>query len=258
MPDKKRDTVFRSAPGFELRAATDTDAGGMPTMVVNFARFDEWTEIRSLFEGHFLERFVEGAFAKTIREQFANIRSLLQHGRDPSVGMKPLGRITDLREQADGAYADVQLLDAPYVRELVPGLKEGLFGASFQFRPVRQEIVEKPVRSDHNPDGLPEITVTEAMVHEVGPVTFGAYPNASSSIRSLTDDMIFEQMLREQPDRLRELLTEKSSSDQTPDPDGSTSTEERAPDTVVSTPALEIARRRLLLMQRRYVGTPGI
>src|SRR4051812_15818681 len=115
---------YRSAP-YELREGAD---GAAPVMTINFARFDEWTEINSVFEGRFMERMAPGSFDKTFKEQGNKIRAIFQHGRDPQVGDKPLGPITDLREEKDGAWADVQLLDAQYVRDIAEGLKAGVYG----------------------------------------------------------------------------------------------------------------------------------
>jgi hypothetical protein len=201
-----RDHLFRAVyPGVELRAADDGEDGG-PTMIGHFAVFNEWTEIHSIFEGDFLERFVPGAFKKTIRENRDGMRVLFQHGFDYSVGDKPLGPIEDLREDAQGAYYEVPLLDASYVRdEILPGLEAGLYGASMRFRVMREEFVEEPGSSDHNPGGLPERTVKEAQVREFGPVTFPAYAGASAGVRSLSDEFVFGRFARN-PERLRELV----------------------------------------------------
>src|SRR5215208_2324308 len=86
--------------GVELREAGD----GGPVMFGYFTPYDRWTEIDSFFEGNFMERTVRGAFKKTIRENLPNMRSLFQHGRDPMIGMKPLGPIDVLREEDEGPY----------------------------------------------------------------------------------------------------------------------------------------------------------
>lgn len=238
MPDLPRDNLFRSVLRLELRAADDTD-DDTPTMTGHFAVFDQWTEINSIFEGRFLERFAPGAFRKTFGENRDGMRVLFQHGRDPMIGDKPLGTIETLREDSDGAFYEVPLLDAPYVREtILPGLEAGLYGASFRFRAVREEIVDEPKRSDRNPDGLPERTVKEAAVQEFGPVTFPAYEGATAGVRSVTD------LFRLRPDELRELLERhKTSSDD--------NIEELAP-AERATPALELAQMHLDLMARRH------
>jgi hypothetical protein len=52
--------VRESLPQVRLRSAAN---GGMPTLVGHFASFNEWTEIRSTVEGHFMERIAPGATA---------------------------------------------------------------------------------------------------------------------------------------------------------------------------------------------------
>ena len=106
--------------GLELRGDSD---GEPPRLVGHFARFGEWAEIDSTFEGHFLERVAPGAFKKTLAENRNRIKVLFQHGQDPQIGDKPLGPVDILREDEEGAYYEVPLLDAPYVREMIlPGL----------------------------------------------------------------------------------------------------------------------------------------
>ena len=186
-----RENLVRAVmPGLELRE-TDT---GMPTMFGHFARFNEWTEINSAWEGRFMERIAPGAFAKTIAENRNGMRVLFDHGHDPSIGNKPLGTIADLREDEAGAHYEVDLFDAEYVRELLPGLKAGALGASFRFKVMREDFDKKAEASETNPDGLPERTITEAKVMEFGPVTFPAYSGATAGVRSLTDDFILAQL----------------------------------------------------------------
>lgn len=189
-----RDNLFRALfAGERVRAvelrAEDGDQGDGRTMVGHFAVFNVWTEINSFFEGNFMERFASGSFKKTIREQRDRMRVLFQHGRDPIVGDKPLGPIEELAEDDVGPAYKVPLLRAAYVDDhVLPGLAAGLYGASFRFRVMKEEVVEEPGTSDHNPKGLPERTVKEAQVMEFGPVTFPAYAEASAGVRSLTDD----------------------------------------------------------------------
>jgi HK97 family phage prohead protease len=204
MDSGKGQTVIRAfRPGIELRAAGE---GEMPTLHGHFAVFDRWAEINSWMEGHFLERFSPGAFAKTFKEGRDKIKVLFQHGQDPQIGDKPLGPVERLEEDSTGGYYEVRMLDTDYNRELVPGLEAGLYGASMRFEALRQIWDEEPSKSDHNPDGLPERTITEARVPEFGPVTFPAYAEATAGVRSLTDRFLFE-MIERDPARARELLT---------------------------------------------------
>lgn len=199
-----RDSLVRGAFPLELRAAGDGD-GGMPTLVGHFAVFNRWTKIDSFWEGEFMESIARGAFKKTFTENRSNMRCLFQHGRDSSVGDKPLGPIDVLREDDEGGYYEVPLLDTTYNREILPGLEKGLYGASFRFSVMKESINQKPDRSDHNPDGLPERIVQEARVQEFGPVTFPAYADATAGVRSLTDDFIYRQVVGD-PERLMAFL----------------------------------------------------
>lgn len=175
--------------GSEQRAAGA--AGGSTdgnTMYGHFAVFDQWTEINSWFEGNFMERIAPGAFKKTIAENRPNIRALFQHGHDPSIGDKPLGPVDVLREDTHGAYYEVPLLDARYVQEdVLPGLRAGLYAASFRFQAMREEMADDPGVSAHNPKGLPERTLKELRLYEFGPVTFPAYEGATAGVRSAAD-----------------------------------------------------------------------
>lgn len=181
----KENLIRATFPGkLVVRDAGEAD----PVMDIQFARYNEWTEIHSSFEGHFMERIASKAFVKTIAENSDNMRVLFQHGRDPQVGNKVLGSIRSLKDTETGPRAQVPLYDTSYNRDLLPGLKDGAYGASFQFKVMREEFEPNPERSDHNPQGLPERTITEAKVMEFGPVTFPAYEGATAGVRSLTLD----------------------------------------------------------------------
>jgi HK97 family phage prohead protease len=179
--------AFSSFSG-EGGAVAEREVAGQPlTLFGHFARFNEWTEIDSIWEGRFLERVAPGAFARTLTRDRDSIKVLFQHGKDPQVGSKPLGVPAVLREDEQGAAYEVPLLDTSYNRELVPGLRAGVYGASFRFSIQRELFVQKPERSSYNPDGLPERTIQEANLFEFGPVSFPAYQGATAGVRSLTD-----------------------------------------------------------------------
>lgn len=184
--------------------------GSLGTLTGHFAVFNRWTEIDSFFEGNFMERIAPGAFKKTFREQGDQIKVLFQHGRDTQIGSKPLGPIEELKEDDVGGSYAVPLLDTAYNRELLPGLKAGLYGASFRFSVVREDVVSEPKPSDQNPKGIPERTIKEARVMEFGPVTFPAYAEATAGVRSLTDwfgeGRQALERLTSDSDRLRALL----------------------------------------------------
>ena len=157
----------------------------MKTMVGHFAVFNSWAKIDSMYEGTFMERIAPGAFVRSFKENRANIRVTLNHGSDPMAGDKPLGPITELREDGTGAYYEVPLIDTSYTRDILAGLEAGLYGASFRFQVIQEEFETRAARSDHNPEGLPERTILEAAVSEFGPVTYPAYAGASAGVRAV-------------------------------------------------------------------------
>jgi HK97 family phage prohead protease len=165
----------------EYRDESNADDGTIGTLEGHFAVWDQWTEINSSWEGHFLERIKPSAFDKTLSEHTPKV--LFQHGQDPVVGDKPLGKIREVRSDAQGMYYNVGLLDTSYNRDIQPGLKAGLYGSSFRFAVVKEDFKRDAKRSDHNPEGLPERTILEATLPEFGPVTFPAYMAADATAR---------------------------------------------------------------------------
>lgn len=188
--DAPTDRLVRALPAMpELRAADDDAGDTIGTLFGHFARFGEWTEIHSYFEGDFLERIGRGAFAKTIADRAGNLadfKVLFNHGHD-NVGRQVLGVPEEVREDPEGVYYEVPLFDTSYNRDLLPGLRSGAYGASFMFSVIRDEWNDEPGVSDHNPKGLPERTIHEVRLYEFGPVTFPAYAGATAGARSLTD-----------------------------------------------------------------------
>ena len=184
-PDSDRGGHLYRAVSPEIQVVRAADGGQPPILSGHFAVFDEPTLIDSFIEGTFIERIAPGAFKKTFRENGEQIKVLFQHGCDPNIADKPLGPISELREDGSGAFYEVPLLDTDYVSELIPGLRAGLYGASFCFRAIKEEFNEDPGVSAANPKGLPERTIQEAQVLEFGPVTFPVYAGATAGVRSI-------------------------------------------------------------------------
>src|SRR6266516_6725159 len=56
-----------------------------------FAPYDEWTEINSRVEGHFMERHERSAWAQSIQPQHrSSLRVLFHHGEHAQTGVLPL------------------------------------------------------------------------------------------------------------------------------------------------------------------------
>ena len=192
--------VVRLAPAPALAPAKTDD--GLGLLDVRFSQFDNWYRIASMWEGEFLERIERGAFAKTIKEQGDRVRSLFDHGFDPSIGDKVLGTVVDLREDADAAVGVVDLFDTSYNRDLLPGLEAGVYGASMRMAVIRDEWNDEPGISEHNVKGIPERTIKEVRLVEFGPVTFGANPAATSGMQRSSTDDYYERLRSRDPERV--------------------------------------------------------
>jgi len=193
MLDKDRSASVESAVRmceFSDAISLRSTADGKDVMSVKFAVYNQWTEINSRAEGHFLERIAPGAFDNVIRSNGNKFKVLYEHGKDPQIGNKPIGTPVSVRSMRDGVHAEVELFDTNYVNELKPAIRAGQLGASFRFGVDESGVqVDYPsVATAHNPEMLPERTITNIKrVPEFGPVTFGAYPGASTGMRSGTD-----------------------------------------------------------------------
>lgn len=176
-------------PGLHVRADDGDEGNGATVVDITFARFGVWNEIDSFHEGRFMERIAPGAFKKTIDERGDRVKILFNHGHDV-LGELPIGRSTEIVERSEGPVATVELFDeSPDVARLLPALRSDppVLGASYRFRVVKQEMDDDPEPSDHNPLALPERTLTEIQLFELGPVTFPADEGTSVGVRSLTD-----------------------------------------------------------------------
>jgi hypothetical protein len=183
--------VYRATEPAAMQLVEADDVA--PMLEGRMMPYDEWTEIKSRVEGHFLERFSPGALAKTMAERSDRIRVLFEHGLDV-LGGQTIAAIEEMRDEPDGAYYRASLLDG-LPNLLISGLRRGLYGSSVRYGPVKWDRVKFPKRSEHNPDGLEERTVREGFVKEFSVTTFPQYAGATAHIRSLTDDIAAHKLL---------------------------------------------------------------
>lgn len=160
--------------------------------------FDTWTEINS-WEGRFRERIHPGAVTKTVRERADQVKVLFNHGMDPQIGDKPLGKPRTMEVQQQGLWTETPLDDTSYNADLKALLRSGaLDGMSFRFSVVREEW-------DKEDTDLPERTIIELKLHEFGPVTFPAYAATQVGMRGAPA----MQLWRDTPDEGRRQLLEQ-------------------------------------------------
>lgn len=176
--DAPKQDLIRLTPRIELRA----DGDGR-TLFGYMALFNEPTVINS-WEGRFIEKFAPGAFRKTLRDKGQTIVPLFNHGFDPSIGDKPLGRFSTLKEDRTGLYYEVPLSDTSYNADIAALVRDDAIpGNSFRFSVVKEEWEEPSATTNK----LPVRTVLEAKLMEGGPVTFPAYQATQVGIRSRVD-----------------------------------------------------------------------
>lgn len=195
-----RADLIRMATGLEVRASADGDGR---TLVGYAARFNSDTVINS-WEGQFIERIAPGAFKRTLKNNGDRVKILFNHGMDPSIGDKPLGRATVMREDAQGLYVEVPLSRTSYNNDLIALLEDGAIdGMSFRFSvPEGGDAWEQPKRKGQ----LPVRTLNEVKLAELGPVTFPAYQSTTAGVRSREDFAVWNQLPDEKRDAIFEIL----------------------------------------------------
>lgn len=211
--DLLRDNLLRVVAPADLELREEGE--GPPVMFGHFTPIGQWAEIHSEREGHFMERTAEGVFDESFER--STPRVLFQHGRDPSVGEQILGIPAVLRSDA---YAEVPLFRG--VPELiVEGLRAKAYGQSYRFNVGHDEVDWKPDKSDFNPNGIPQRTITKATVYEFGPVTFPAYADTVAGVRSITDwyrsptfQVELEELARERPGELARRIARVLTADE--------------------------------------------
>ncbi len=139
--------------------------------------FDRWTTIDS-WEGSFKERIAPGAVNQTLKVARNQVKVLFNHGMDPSIGDKPLGKPTVMEPDTRGLYVEVPLSDTSYNNDLLALMSDGAIdGQSFRFSVVKEDWAKTDTK-------MPERTITELRLYEFGPVTFPAYQSTTVGIRS--------------------------------------------------------------------------
>ncbi len=150
--------------------------------------YSQWTEIHDR-SGTFMESIGPGAFRSALADP-SGIRVIYAHGHDPLIGSRPLGPLTALRSNNIGLEYEAPMFDNIAGRELLGPLRSGLLGSSFRFTVEDEQFTPNPGRSEWNPQGLPERTVLQANVMEIGPCPFPAYSGATAGMKPEGPDML--------------------------------------------------------------------
>ena len=158
----------------ELRVSSEGDA---PKKICGYAaRFNEFSEMM----GWFREKIAPGAFAEALKSSDA--RALFNHDPNHVLGRESAGTLS-LREDDAGLFYEITPPDTQWARDLVASIERGdIKESSFAFSMAGGieewvDSVEPRVRTLHRIGEL----------FDVSPVTYPAYPGATSGIRSLED-----------------------------------------------------------------------
>jgi HK97 family phage prohead protease len=169
--------------------------------------YEEWSEVDSIAEGHFMERFARGSFTKTLAEQADRVRVYFEHGKSKIFDSQPIAEMRETWEQPDGVYFRAALLDG--LPELfLNGLRRGLYGASVGAKVIKLDRFRNVERSDYNPQGLEERTYKEVRAFDFSVTPRPHYASASVAMRSINDNLLIERLL-DDPKRFFDLLTRR-------------------------------------------------
>lgn len=209
------------ATEFDVRA---TDNGGH-TVAGAAAVFNRLSQNL----GGFVERVAPGAFAKTIQE--SDVRALFNHNPSAVLGRNRAGTLR-LAEDSVGLQYEVDMPDTSVARDLATSMRRGdVNQSSFGFEVISDEW-------GLTDQGFPVRTLQEVRLYDVSPVTFPAYLDTTSTVRSamgsLTERRSLEELEAAAADgTLADIITEPRNGPGDPHPW-----------------QLAIARRRLDLRQR--------
>lgn len=123
-----------------------------------------------------MERIAPGAFAKSIAAD--DIRSFFNHDANQILGRTSVKTLA-LVEDEKGLRATIHPPDTAAARDVVALIKRGdVSGMSFMFRTRGEQWIEPTQKGQ-----LPQRTLLDVQLFEVGPVAMPAYPTTSISAR---------------------------------------------------------------------------
>lgn len=116
-----------------------------------------------------------GTFKKSLAERFGEVRPLFNHGHDPTIGEKPLGKPDVIREDSYGLWTETPLLDTSWNDDIIELLKAGAIdGMSLTWETLEWDFIDDDA-----------VEVTQGRLFEYGPVTFPAGQGTSATLASV-------------------------------------------------------------------------
>ena len=166
-----------------------------PTKIIGYAaRFNELSEEMWGMR----EKIAPGAFKEAIGK--SDVRALWNHDPNYVLGRTKNGTL-QIREDEQGLFYEVTPPDAQWARDLMESIKRGdVDQSSFAFTVEAQEW-------DERSDPITRTIVKVRELFDVSPVTYPAYPTATSGVRSLKD--VAEERRKEMTPKTPEMLREK-------------------------------------------------
>ncbi len=166
-----------------------------PLKIIGYAaRFNELSEEMWGMR----EKIAPGAFTEAIGK--SDVRALWNHDPNYVLGRTKNGTL-QIREDEQGLFYEVTPPDAQWARDLVESIKRGdVDQSSFAFTVEAQEW-------DERSDPITRTIVKVRELFDVSPVTYPAYPTATSGVRSLKD--VAEERRKEMTPKTPEMLREK-------------------------------------------------
>lgn len=154
----------------EITADFEVRSEGSQTIIEGYAAvFNK----RSSNLGGFFEQITPGAFKKTLQE--SDVRALWNHDANFPLGRMSAGTLR-AAEDDNGLHYEITLGSQSYARDLAISMERGdVSQSSFQFRAIKDDW-------GFTEEDFPLRTLAEVALYEVSPVTFPAYPDATSSV----------------------------------------------------------------------------
>ena len=179
--------------------------------------YGQWSEVDSVIEGHFLERFSFGSLAKSFSEGFARMKGYFEHGQSKMFDRTPIMALRRVWETEAAAWFEANLLRG-LPPHMIDGIRHGQYGVSLGATPIKMERNTHPRKSEYNPKGLEERTYKELRAYDIS-LTPAPHYDTPVMLRSITDRIVRESVVKrlaiENPERLLQLLRETQEAEPT-------------------------------------------
>ena len=178
IPKHEPETRYIPIQGLELRQAVDDTPAHVIGYGAVFNKFSEGLWFREIVD--------PGAFADSLKSD--SVVGLFNHDRNIVLGRNTANTM-DLSEDKIGLLYDISMPDTQWGRDVPVSITRGdIIGSSFSFTTIDDDWV-------YSEDGeTVERRLIKVKLFDTGPVTFAAYPDTTTSVRSINDWLNGQQM----------------------------------------------------------------